>query len=569
MPISSRQKSFFDQNHGGSVNCNHQITMPANANLHQTNRSHYPHNRNRNDARPEAPPHNPAMNSAPIAPGSQTKTKLKAFQFIEGKPASAVESADKENEVEEERPQSLQETPVKTTPLAASKGPPPSTPATRLPLADLIGNPDSNRVTAEHVSPEESILWLHAQTPSSSHPAITPARKRKRGRSSSPVSSSQNEQSNFFSGEKEPFNVHGLQQSLKTPQADPAADLWNRYHASANDGSAATKSVSFAHLIKDSSPRSSETAGSVNGLRRWASCGVEWPTSTTKRRRVSASRHDEQLRAEAGEEQGDGDMPRISTVGLLLERMKETLQKSQERPPEAPSSSSPLPERGYVDRGDELESPLNRLAPVIEEAQEDVRAEHAVDTTVPPPGSVRRSQRSSSEYGDDDIDVDMFEAAIECSAVPKQSQAPRPNFKAPQVDIIPAPSIVTDHPKLPDSNVVLPQSAVDEFDDAEDDLFAADLEQVAAKYDSRAAQVPPNAAVSQAPSFVPEESIDRTVTNKATPRQEVVVIEDDEFGDDDFDGDELIAAEAAATQAFQGSCADLASVCSGLNHSCR
>jgi hypothetical protein len=75
--------------------------------------------------------------------------------------------------------------------------------------------------------------------------------------------------------------------------------------------------------------------------------------------------------------------------------------------------------------------------------------------------------------------------------------------------------------------------------------------------------------VSQAQSIAPRENNERVGTNATVSRREVVTIEDDEFGDVDFDGDELIAAEAAATQAFQGSYVAQASVGSDFNLSCR
>jgi DNA replication ATP-dependent helicase Dna2 len=491
-------------------------------------------------------------------PGSQTRTKLKAFQFIEGKPNIAVaEDADKENEVDnDDSPRNPHETPVKRTnhtgALATSKALPPSTPATRLPLADLIGNPDNKRVAVSAITPEEHVLWLHAQTPSSSHPTITPARKRKRARSSSPATSSQNEPPSFFPENKETFDVQGLQRSLKTPQADPAADLWNRYHASADDGSTATKSVAFAHLIKNSSPRSSETAGSVSGLRRWASCGVEWPTSATKRRRIYVRPKDEEQKPQEDDLNG-GELPKMSKVGLLLERMKETLQKPPERNHGGPASSSPLPERGYMD--EEAESPLERLAPVMEEGQQDGGLE-AEQFAPAPPKSIRKSQRSSSEFGDDDIDTDMLEA-LECTMTEIQSQAPKLEIQNIYATInAQQPMGVAQQQEPPDplgdTRHTLQQQANDEFGDDDDDLFTADMEQMACKYDSQAVHVVLD-------DFKLEDKASAIGAVRSNP---VVLPSDDEFGDDDFDEEELVAAEVAATQAFQGSMDAFASVCS-------
>ena len=171
------------------------------------------------------------MTKPSIAPGVQTKTKLKAFQFIEGHPSSQPQDAEPIKETEpiahpELRPQ---QTPVKAAqqqpPPAVDKLPLPSTPATRLPLADLIGNPEDKLAQATNISPEEHVLWLHAQTPASSQPLATPPRKRKRARSSSPASSQHGHLKLFPEG-KDAFTTEKLHHSLKTPQGDPASDLW-------------------------------------------------------------------------------------------------------------------------------------------------------------------------------------------------------------------------------------------------------------------------------------------------------------------------------------------------------
>jgi DNA replication ATP-dependent helicase Dna2 len=503
------------------------------------------------------------MPTAPIAPGTQTRTKLKAFQFIEGKPC--INSVDNEADKENARRQHLevpQQTPVKpqnqTNAEALSSRILPSTPATRLPLADLIGNPDEKLVSTNTDTPEEHVLWLHAQTPTSPRPAVTPARKRKRARSSSPPSS-QNEASNFSSAGKEPFDVQGLQQSLKTPQADPAADLWSRY-ASANDGTTSNnKPTTFAHLICDSSPRSSATKGSISGLRRWASCGVEWPVSATKSKKRRIIRREQEQSDEVTRHLDDGE-PKKSKVGLLLERMKESLSKPPENIPEAPSSSSPLPERPVM--GD-YESPLHRLAPVQEEESplnqqfSSARGNHGL----------RKSQSTSSEYGGDDIDLDMLEI-FESTAVAAHSQGKEStqNLSTIVEEASPPPiremrdcSAVQQRsqPQPPvHVSAAPPQIVHDEFDGEDDDIFAEDLEQIASVYDSRAAQPQAQQPVQRAAV-----SGEKRGTVRGPPAQSVQVLSDDEFGDDDIDDEQFAAAEIAATQAFRASSVAPVSVC--------
>jgi DNA replication ATP-dependent helicase Dna2 len=456
---------------------------------------------------------------------------------------------------------------------------PPSTPATRLPLSDLIGNPEERPVFPPKETPvKEDVLWMHNLTPSSSRPNITPARKRKRARSSSPASS-QPEPVNFS---KEPFDVQGLQQSLRTPQADPAADLWSRY-ASANDGTDSNnKSTTFAHLLRDSSPGSSATKGSISGLRRWASCGVEWPVSATKnKRRRIMPREDEPNEDYPGQQEHIS--PRKSKVGLLLERMKESLSKPSERIPDGPSSSSPLPERSAME---ETESPLHRLAPVQEE--ESPVSQH-FGSVRQGSGRIQKSQASSSEYGDDDIDFEMLEA-IESTAVVTHSQS------KPPVQILPtiieerhAPRLIPhsmpqprNQPQLPPRNQpqapsrnqpqaltrnqpqaplrqstniapVKPQVVDDEFGDDDDDLFAEDLELIASVYESQATKSLPQQVVQRAPA---PGKMTGLVGNQA-----VEILSDDEFGDDDIDDGLFAAAEVAATQAFKASGAAPLHVC--------
>ena len=68
----------------------------------------------------------------------------------------------------------------------------------------------------------------------------------------------------------------------------PAVDLWKRYavNATVND-KGSSESHTHVNSIHKSSPKSSANTGSVSGLRRWASCGIEWPTSRSKRRRMT------------------------------------------------------------------------------------------------------------------------------------------------------------------------------------------------------------------------------------------------------------------------------------------
>lgn len=520
-------------------------------------------------------------------PSSQAKTKLKAFQFIEGRPSPrpATNEGNKENEdgAPEDAQQPAQEvltdkTVETLTVTTVAKGLPPSTPAARLPLADLIGmmeEPANRPMPA--TSPEERVIWQPGANDST--PNERPTRKRKRARSSSPVSSSQNEASNFFAGNNEAFDLQNLHQSLRTPQADPAADLWSRYGVDTDSKQtpSAVKAVAFAHLIEKSSPHSSATAGSVSGLRRWASCGVEWPSATkpTKRRKTAGTfREGKAATTNDAIEREDARGAKGSKVGRLVEKIQETLAKpNNNSSPQGPSSSSPLPDT----RGPEVAdcvSPLQRLDPVVEalEAEPSPSAREGSAREVPQAVAPRKSPRSSSsEFGDVDIDMDMIEAvesqhALETNpaAAVEQLDVEETLGNTAAPDLQPAES---QH----DVGCLDPQAERDnDFDEFEDDgdAFAADLEIVASMYDTRPIIAEPTqdearlgapvAAAAQVPR-----GEHRSTANDTPPANVASFVDldsDDDFGGDDIDVEQFVAAEAVATQHLQDTVASQAQV---------
>ena len=510
------------------------------------------------------------MPKPPIAPSSQAKSKLKAFQFIEGAPThhEVAEDPEKENQpmnVKNRRDSAdsdatvgaekeHQDNEVTEEPKEAA----PSTPATRLPLADLIGHIEdaTRRRPAPIPSPEEHVVWEHAITPGTSRPK--PSRGKKRARSSSPVSSSQNEASNFFGGEKESFDLQNLQQSLKTPKNNPAAELWSRYTQglSSKNTPATNKAVAFAHLIDSSSPVTPGSAGSVGGLRRWASCGVEWPASRTKRRKTNAATAMEQVEQAVANADTDAGVsrPRQSKVGFLVDRIQETLGKP---PPfeitAKVSSSSPLPETGGFQKPSTA-SPVQRLPPVEEEKvpvpQASSISRGAVDDETPTKQpAIGRS--SSSEYGEDDLDLAMIDAVeTEERINTRHEELSREDVvaRAP-TGLIATGNPLTNNPVQP--AVLMQADDDDEFED-DGDLLAADLEQVASLYDTR-----PD--VTQNPTSPQEKptEIQGVIHAPVAPKPKAVIdftgSSDDEFECDDLDMEQLEVVEAAATQAYQAS----------------
>ncbi|KAF1840939.1 uncharacterized protein K460DRAFT_195084 [Cucurbitaria berberidis CBS 394.84] len=537
--MSTRQKSFFDQDSNSKPKqYRGQWHRPRNG-------PPFPHHNNQS-----APPARHVVTGPPIMPSTQTRTKLKAFQFIEGAPAvDAVREreADKENlRTALEKASKSKETPKaarvvqhigntnKTpNPPTIATCPPPSTPATtRLPLADLVGNVDdsSRHVPKPVVSPEEQLIWRGSQ------PVNTPVprKNKKRARSSSPAAPSQEE-----------HKFDSLKKDITTPQADPAMELWSRY--TSNKGTpSANKSVAFAHLINESSPRSAAAAGSVSGLRRWASCGVEFPASNRKKRRTHGvfqgdKEHTEDVFAAAPS--SDGMMlgqPAKPNLANMVQRMRECVSKSQSRTSsQLPSSSSPLPEAG--DRqAPSSGSPLQRHAreqdmefsDILEDEQTAVADEHMIDE------GLQRASGSSDEFGDDDFDSEMVEALDLTPQEVEQHALITSYVTIPTEPIYPPPQ-----PPPPEMSTAKEAGSDDEFGMDDEDDFAADLEHVASLYDTRDVDSPSGDQT----RAVETENI---ATSNAAPAPTIDLIDDDsdDFGED-IDADEFTAAEVAATQA--------------------
>lgn len=480
------------------------------------------------------------MTGPPIMPSTQTRTKLRAFQLDETLPLDP----DKENRRQttsksEQTPKTSRVKHVddafETPRLPQNRTfPPPSTPAARLPLSDLVGNTDdtSRHAALAAISPEEQLYWRGSQ------PVGTPVprKNRKRAHSSSPVAPSQEEK------------LNARKADLTTPQADPATELWSRYTSKKTPTVAKTKNVAFAHLINESSPRSAAAAGSVSGLRRWASCGVEFPTSTKKRRRthgifqgdMDEDAEDVFSAAPSSDSVMQGQAP-TSNLASIVQLMKQSISNSQDHPP---SSSSPLPETGHAPAAFP-ESPLKRHSPRVldeDEASDTLKAGNAVaedefdellaeDHDLPhvsnkqqPINLQSQSSPSSDDFGDVDFDTDMADVANAGTLATEQSVASEKNAQ-----IQPEPAISATATNLAESE--------DEFGIEDDeDEFAADLEQVASLFDNRPLASP-------APEALPEVQ----PVAHAIPVIDLVNDDSDDFGDD-IDADEFAAAEVAATQ---------------------
>lgn len=146
---------------------------------------------------------------------------------------------------------------------------------------------------------------------------------------------------------------------------------------------------------------------------------------------------------------------------------------------------------------------------------------------------------SSDEFGDD-FDSEMVEA-LDISPPHEVVQAPL----ATSYITIPTESV---HPPLPVQSPETIHSKQEESDDEfgieDEDDFAADLEQVASLYDTRALESPTDNEA------LIEETDNGVAAGNAASAIVIDLLEDDsdEFGED-IDVDEFAAAEVAATQA--------------------
>jgi hypothetical protein len=435
----------------------------------------------------------------------------------------------------------------------------PRTPAGRLAMPDLIGMVDAQRVEMES-SPGERIMWdLTKSVIHTSTTPITMGRVKKRARSSSPTSSPART-SAHFAGSRGMFDLQRLSQTLKTPQIDPGYELWDRYALKTDKTTPQRpQNPALAHIMDTPSPKSSKAGLSGKGegnlrksIGRSNSCGTEWPT---KRRRVAE--YEGMSENDIFSETLNTGPSKFSLVNSLLEKVQEgynstsctgTLAES--------SSSSPIP--NGKEFHEELSSPLGQKVPEIANTNVEENPLPAYRPDINEPmaqPNLPQPKPSLSDYGD--FDEEVFDEGIMGTAETNQGLFSAHHIETSQ-SILPNVSEkrllrncgdVTKH-----SNTSPLTSDEDEFDDMDEDLCAADLEDLVARYDMG----PPETAASSEPAAM-EAVVKGQGTNTAVQRDSVE--SDDEYGNDldDFDYEE---AEASFTEHLQQSASALPPVCS-------
>lgn len=487
-------------------------TKPKNFNWHSNSGNSRSSRRTEGTARPK-----------PVS--AETKSKLDAFAFKKG--SSKNNSTKVTDKADPPQGQDVGEDgeteSVKASPIE------PHTPAPRLALSDLmsLAEPESPLVDIDSAVPEEKIAWQPSPRSTPFPATQRSAGKRKSGRSkrassSSPISSPRHLETPIPSRTKQPFDLNTLGRNLKTPNADPASDLWTRY-SSTNISAQELPSLPAINRLFTQNTDQRRPGRSPLGLRRAHTCGAELPRSKIKRRRLDEMELDEPAEArERSSAAGSGTgHSKLSRVSKLVGQMHANLSSRPFVDFDNISSSSPLPSKSDRDY-DPPSSPTNHLSRTTT-----AHAANAKPHTATPAGQVLQMP-GSDDFGDfgDDFDMEMLEEVDEIVA--RSQQPPTKSVSSPTP--LPPPPLFS---ALSKSNT----RTVQEFDDSDefgvdefggDEGLDEDLEGLLQQYDELPNEMGSSSAVAtgHAPA-IQEEQV----------QESMVIVEDDDedYGDVDFD----------------------------------
>lgn len=527
----------------------------------------------------EASP-NIAPSKPSIAQTSQAKTKLKPFQFIPGQAEEHDVNAQVEPSAGDKRTvaspdgtakegQEMRELSSKhATPSASQPSPVtgvsskipqlphantfPSTPGTRLPLEDLIGNFNESAVNEvpKERSPEEQIGWIAH----SSSTRWTPNRKRKRARSSSPScpnTSSQRQEASAF------FIANETKGEGKTPERDPTATLWKSYGV----GKEAAEGLKLPELDKlfQASPCPLETPAKNAAFRRWASTGNDWPSSKSKRRKTDGIAN-----LALGQYHRITDSAGKSKIAGMVEKIQETLATQKlahsaskhVAEADAPSSSSPLPKTGadHFGNGQDTNSLQSRQGQPIRQASDakNNRTSHFKTHRF----TEQATSSDESQSADDGVWNGCPNNESVVSAPLLLKNAPMPAYKRPSITRTPS-GLGHQYPMeqpVPTATVVAPPGPEDDLEEFGDefDLCAEDLEELVSQkplHQRSLHEIPPH------PNPLSQEALQELPPEFQETTKKIItsIDDDDEFGCDDLDDDALAKAEISATEAYRAS----------------
>lgn len=386
----------------------------------------------------------------------------------------------------------------------------PQTPVGRLPLAELIAGSEDIHYKKLDLTPVERVVWEHSQQSVGKKKSIS-RRGKKRAYSSSPTSSSPNELSNHFPPDTTSFDLQNLQNTLKTPVADPASDLWSRYSLNSINKPSPNESdkLLLKSFLNSSSPQTPAQPVRKNvrdGLQRSCSCSVEWPTSVAKRRRLRYSSSNQETStslAVSNSHRDEAGKSKMARVSLLVEEIQGRLARpdmGQDEESEASSSSvqptnrqqisqAPRPQRSAADSTKDRDPPKSESSFDFNDDELDVELIKTVDRD----GKINSSTSISATHQtllDDALPRNIDQSNTKSGVVYTQAIQGLENFLPKSLSAGKSNSLSSSAP-LGDTNslrsrpsraLVVPER--DEFDD-EDDVSAADLEDVMAKYDTQ------------------------------------------------------------------------------------
>ncbi|KAI0846373.1 hypothetical protein F5Y00DRAFT_144574 [Daldinia vernicosa] len=451
--------------------------------------------------------------SKPLQPISEvTKNKLNAF-----KRSNLTKTNDQEADVStvcvKTAPNAGTDSVVQVEETASLPAQCATTPVNRLAWQDLVGTVEAEE--EEEGSPSEKIGWdtkEDIQHRLKLSPVMPGKRGKKRARSSSPVSSPASHSKSRIPA----VNVEKLSRALKSPHADPALELWDRFSSNGSKTVAppGVMNSTLAQIMVSSSPRPSRIAGE-GGLRRAISCGESWP----KRRRVE--RAEAAKPVEINVEESPSRSSKSSMVNALLQSVTGELNRS----------------KAIQARQDALESPSRKKKssqPVAQLPSSPTRRKISSRPSPPvfAPKSIPTAENlelegtlvgNSSDYGDDDFDDDTL---MELSASIGQSCGePVKESAVPLADTGQA------RDQQPSRE---PEPFDDEFNDMDDDIIAA-AEDLITQIDETHTLLQPGIAAQKNPTTTSDDLAED-------------IYGDDFGGDFDFDAAEMAATQSASKQ---------------------
>ncbi|KFY38772.1 hypothetical protein V495_06389 [Pseudogymnoascus sp. VKM F-4514 (FW-929)] len=544
MPL---QKSFSDTNHS---------TKQRRPQWQRNKTFHAP--QNRYDANPSEQP----RAKPPIPISSATKSKLEVFQCnaqstnrrrssvdMSGAEANPlVLEEDKENAPLEGSEQGVSK--LCRSDFAKPSIETPATPSSKLALPELIGMMDVGSMAQLQLkTPDDRVTWDHGinATNDNGPTYVAPRRGRKRPRSSSPMSSPGNV-SALFSANPEAGD-------LQQPGAGPGSDLWSGYAIGADKLTPrGPQNPLFAHLMgNSSSPQSANlkhSASREGTFKRSISCGTQFP----KRRKVGVFEDHTAPDVFMGPMKSALSKP--SRVSELLDGIKvAAVSPDKSSLASGPSSSSPIPRSKAWSERKEMHqaSPLGAKDRYVTGNTSTVAGEAPRLQLVPEEKDEtivsQKSDTTSSDYGD--FDADQFDESF--LEVLESNQTSIQTSQSPATSMHPEirPINTQDSPAAATKPNVMrvandDDDDDDEFADSDEEMFAADFEEICSKYDTLPACAETNNQSASIQGALPEE---KSPTTKAVAD---IADSDDEYGDD-LDDTDFAVAEASATQALQNS----------------